>query len=206
MVAKATREGVTGPDGKLVQPVFTIHVEIGKLPMVRNRLMKMAMDSGASHVLWLDDDHVFPAWALARLTKANLDVIGINQSSRTRPHTPLAQALDSSRVYGTHEDAKQGLIEQVGSFGMNVVLMRLSVIDRLRAKAEEDGRELFPLFNFTLSSDPNVSGGEDAYFCARCSEAGIPVHVDHMLSWATWHIAELPVGMKEALEDRNKAG
>lgn len=202
MVTRATREGVCGPDGKRVQPVITTHVEVGKLPMVRNKLMKLAIESGASHCLWLDDDHVFPDWTLARLMLAGREVVGINQPTRSKPHLPTASSVSGERNYGGQDLAKQGLIEQVGSVGFAVVLMQMGIVAKLEASAKERGRSLFPLFDFTLSDDPDVAGGEDAFFCARCREAGIDIHVDHMTSWATWHIAELPVGMKEAMDDR----
>lgn len=205
MVARATREGVTGPDDKLVQPLIQTHVEIGKLPMVRNRLLKLAMDSGASHMLWLDDDHIFPDWTLARLTKANREVIGINQPTRTRPHVPTARTIKSEPIYSSEEDAKKGLVEQVGMIGFAVVLMQMGVVAKLQADAERKGRDLFPVFNFTLTSDPFVSGGEDGHFCGRCAEAGVPIYLDHMLSWASFHAAELPVGMADTLRDRAAA-
>lgn len=198
MVAKATREGVTDGSGKLVQPFIQTHVEIGKLPMVRNVLLKRAVESGASHMLWLDDDHVFPDWTLARLTMAQRELVGINQPSRSRPHVPTARDVRGERVYGTQDEAKQGLVEQVGSIGFAVVLMDLKIVGKLQAKADEEGRSLWPLFNFTLTEDPNVSGGEDGFFCARCTEAGIPIHMDHMLSAATVHMAALPVKMADA--------
>jgi len=164
MVARATREGVTDSQGKLVQPLITTHVELGKLPMVRNKLLHLGMESGASHMLWLDDDHIFPDWTLARLTLANREIIGINQPSRSRPHVPTARSVQGQRLYGAEELAKQGLMEQVGSIGFAVVLMQMGIIPKLQAAANQRGGSLFPLFDFTLTDDPDISGGEDAFF------------------------------------------
>lgn len=197
MVARATREGVTDGAGKLVQPVLKIHVEIGKLPMVRNVLLKHAMDSGASHILWLDDDHVFPDWALARLTLAKKEIVGITQPSRSRPHISTAMGMNGKRVSVTDQSAKQGLIEQVASIGFPIVLMQMGIVAKLGAHAQQNERSLFPLFNFSLTDDPLSSGGEDAFFCSRCREAGIEIYLDHMLSLATVHMADLPVSLKD---------
>lgn len=199
LVFRAAIEGLPGPDGSLVRPRLTTKVEIGKLPMTRNRLLKLAMESGATHMLWLDDDHIFPDWALARLAKADCDIIGINQPTRFPPYLPTARAADGSRIYTTEADAKAGRIEQVGGIGFPMVLMRMGIVKKLEAAAKRDGGELFPLFNFSPSEDPLVNGGEDGFFCGRCEDAGVPIYIDHQLSWSVGHVGEIAVGMREAL-------
>lgn len=205
LIARTMAEGV--PAGaKRVQPRLTTRFEIGKLPMVRNRLLKLAIESSADCTLWLDSDHIFPDWALLRLLLAERDVVGINQPSRSRPHFPTARGVDLKRLYGTEKDAKAGLVEQVSQIGFPMVLMRMSIIERLARQAAAEGRDgIFPMFDFTMTGDPDVSIGEDTFFCRRCAEAGIDIYLDHQLSWATWHIAEMPVGLREALADRDAA-
>jgi len=179
-------------------PKITTRIEIGKLPMVRNVLLKAAIDSGADYTLWLDSDHVFPDWALLRLLMVDRDVVGINQPTRSRPHVATASHMDGNKIRGSEAEAKQGLIERVASIGFAVVLMRMSIIPIIAQQASAEGRKsIFPMFNFTLTDDPTRSGGEDGFFCARLSEAGIEIHLDHQTSWATVHMAELPVSMAD---------
>lgn len=205
MVARTISQGVF-QGGKKVIPQITTRFEIGKLPMVRNRLLKEGIASGADYMLWLDSDHVFPDWSLMRLLLAEREVVGINQPTRSRPHITTAKAADGSLLYGSEDEAKKGLIERVSQIGFAMVLVKMSIIPALAMKAAEEGRDgIYPMFAFTMTEDPDTAGGEDTFFCERLSEAGIEIHVDHQLSWATFHMAELPVGMRDAIAHRSAA-
>ncbi|MEA3044588.1 MAG: hypothetical protein QOH47_2426 [Sphingomonadales bacterium] len=205
MVAKTLTDGVEIA-GKRVVPRLTTKVEIGKLPMVRNRLLQLGIASGADYMLWLDSDHVFPEWALVRLLMVDRDVVGINQPTRSRPHLPTARGMDGERIYAPEQFAEEGRVAQALQIGFPMVLMRMSIIGRLEAQATKEGRRsIYPMFDFALTDDLDVAGSEDTFFCRRLFEAGIPIHLDHTLSWATRHIAPVAVGMAEALADRPAA-
>lgn len=173
-------------------------VEIGKLPMVRNVLLAKGIEAKADFMLWLDSDHVFPDWTLLRLLMVDREIVGINQPSRTRPHVATARGGDGERLASTEEQARAGLVERVSQIGFPVVLMDMAIVPKLTAQAKKEDRPgIFPMFAFTMTGDPNRAGGEDTFFCQRCTEAGIAIHVDHQLSFATVHMATLPVGMRD---------
>ena len=177
-----------------------------ELAKSRNLLMRDAIASGADRMLWLDSDHIFPDWTLLRLLSIELPVIGITQPTRAAAPVPTAFQADGSRVYTTPELVRDKIVERVAAIGLGVCLVNLGIVPQLEAQAAEEKRALYPLFDRTMTDDPERSDGEDAYFCRRLHAAGIPIHVDHLLSWETKHIAQIPVGMADALRARPDDG
>lgn len=199
--------------------VEIIMVSGSALTESRTRILGEALAWGATHLLWLDADHVFPPNAFLRLLSHNLDVVGCNYPRRNTPTAPTAaktitddpQQDIRNLVYTTAEKAQAGELEEVDHIGFGLCLMNMAVVDMLQARADELGQASFlPLFEF--SSRPNGGGliGEDAFFFAKVRDAGGKVWVDHALSWETGHIHELiltnahAVVQKEAWEDRTR--
>lgn len=187
---------------------LTLFIESGHLVRNRNVLFRRAMSWGAAFTLWLDDDHIFPDWALHRLLSLNLPVVALNQPKRGRPTSPTATIGDAEgnqvTVYTTKELAKAKKVEQVVSTGMAMCLVDMAVIAHLARQAAEEGRDnIMPLFVHTSSADPNQDNGEDVYFFRRLRDAGVPTWIDHWLSWETSHISQAALTMADTLEDRS---
>lgn len=203
---------IVGPDGEPIKVEAEIIMVSGSaLTESRTRILGEALVWGATHLLWLDADHVFPQDTFARLLSHNLEIVGCNYARRNIPTAPVAAKHinedDDNRnlVYTTLEKAQAGEIEEVDHTGFGVLLMNMSVVDRLQAKADADGKESFlPLFEFT--SRPNGGGliGEDAFFFAKCREAGCKVFIDHELSWDIGHIHEHIITNAHAVAQRER--
>ena len=68
-------------------------------------------------------------------------------------------------------------LEQVWRVGTGVMLIDLAIISRLQQ----------PWFKVSWG-DENDQYGEDWWFCSKVEEAGIPIWVDHDLSWQVGHL------------------
>ena len=164
----------------------------------RHRLTAEALVWGATHMLWLDADHVFPADAFPRLLAHNLDVVGANYARRCVPTAPTACKVitdaegqdHKNLVYTTQEKANDGVVEDVDHIGFGVCLINMRVFDMLQAKADETDGNFMPLFKFEEVPGKYGMIGEDVYFFKKLREAGAKVYVDHGLSWEVGHLHE----------------
>lgn len=172
-------------------------VSCSMLTESRHRLAAEALVWGATHMLWLDADHVFPAYTIPRLLAHNLDVVGANYARRCSPTAPTASKKTTddegkdykNLVYTTEEKALANEIEEVDHMGFGVCMINMRVFDMLQVKADEDGDGNFmPLFKF--EDIPGKFGviGEDVYFFRKLREAGAKIYVDHGLSWEVGHL------------------
>lgn len=195
LIARTARER---PDLEL-QPI-TVQ---GTLPRVRNRLFRDALSARAGFSLWIDNDHVFPDWALLRLLEIGQPIVGINQPTRSLEPLPTARNEAKERIYTTREQADAREVERVRHLGFGMVLIDMSIVGTLETLAKErKRRSIYPLFDQIMSPDPDRVVGEDSFFCDAMTEAGIPLHIDHWLSWETKHLATVPISMADALAKR----
>ncbi|MCC2627573.1 MAG: hypothetical protein K0S14_1223 [Thermomicrobiales bacterium] len=166
------------------------------IDQAREQLARQALDWGATHMLWLDSDMIFPKDALLRLMRHNQYVVGANYSTRRTPPRPVAtlELGDSKesdrRLYTTEEDTG---LQEVEHIGFGCVLTHANVFH-----AQADRQQ--PFF---LCSHGTIPGrgfvGEDVYFCHRAREKGFHVMVDHDLSKLVAHVGVLPFLMDHAL-------
>jgi len=196
MVSRTIAQGLNGKRPSL----HTSVVMSSDLAKSRNVLVRDAITADADYMLWLDSDHIFPDWTLLRLLGINLPVIGVTQPTRARTPVPTAHQADGAKVYTTPEMVKDKAMERVAFIGLGICLMDMKVIPQLEIQAAKEGRSLYPLFARTPTADPDKSDGEDSFFCRRLHDAGIPVHVDHILSWETKDIASIPMTMSDTLK------
>lgn len=65
----------------------------------RNNIVERALDLGADHIFWLDDDLVFKPEVLEKLLKHNVDIVVGLSLGRHPPFDPLwFQAMDKGRM------------------------------------------------------------------------------------------------------------
>lgn len=151
----------------------------------RNDLARMAIDSGATHMLWLDDDMQFPPDLLIRLLKQNKPIVGCNYVTRDiRPqpitilHTGTTEGHPPERLWTLPDDV--GLVS-VDAVGFGAVLIQTQVFEKI---AE-------PWFENYLVKESPVGPywvGEDADFCQKARAAGFTILVDQRMSQAIGHV------------------
>jgi hypothetical protein len=173
-------------------------VSCSMLTESRHRLAGEALAWGATHMLWLDADHVFPADTIVRLLSHNVDVVGANYPRRVTPTAPtacklVADAKDNDTknlIYTTAEKAHAGELEEAAHVGFGVCMMNMRVFDLLQIKADETDGNFMPLFEMKASEGKHGMIGEDVFFFKKVREAGGKIFVDHALSWEVGHITE----------------
>ena len=186
-----------GCKSKFIQ-VFT--QDSSMLVQSRHDLVKNALSSHATHVLFLDSDMVFPKDLLQRLLLADKDVIGVNCTTRGWPVTHIAHDHMQSLIDSRYQSG----LEKVQQVGLAVMLVKAEVLKKLRP----------PLFMMEWVPDTNSYCGEDIYFCQLVQEAGYDVWIDHDLSKQVLHIGHMAFGpdlmrigpeVKALLEARGEA-
>lgn len=187
----------------------TFIVSSSLLPESRNRLVAEAIRWEADYMLWLDADHVFPVDALLRLLGRNKLVVGCNYARRFTPTAPTASKYasddDMELVWTTAEKAEADEVEEVAHFGLGLCLIDMRVFAALEHKAEQDGKPHFwPLFRIDPSEDGVRFVGEDVHFFKLIREAGVPVHLDHALSWEVGHVHELILTNAHTVAQKDK--
>jgi hypothetical protein len=154
--------------------VTRVHTAASSI-LLQNRydLVRMARNSGSTHMLWLDDDMTFPPDTLVRLLRAEKGIVGANYISRKPPHAPVA-AKDEKRIVS---HGKTG-IEKADHMGLGVCLMAMDVFEAVPS----------PYFYFGWSPKDEQFIGEDVWFFRAARKAGYELWVDHDLSNEIGHI------------------
>jgi len=158
----------------------------------REQLLEESAEIGYHYMLWLDSDHTFPKDALIRLLAHDVEMVGINYSTRGVPPRYVAvertanehqeDGLGGKLLETTEESTGLQDCEAIG-FGM--VLMKMAIYPTL----PKDGTPNF--FYHADLDDPRFDMGEDIWFCKRVREAGWKIRVDAELSRACQHIGQM---------------
>jgi hypothetical protein len=155
----------------------------------RNHLAKLAQEHVCghtgqrySHILWLDDDHVFnPDLALYLAKHSDLDMVSALYFGRVGRQLPVVYVKDGNQDLYTHYQMLelQPALCQVDAVGFGACLMRMDVLDRMQ----------YPWFRF------NEAAGEDIYFCVHAKERGIEIYCDG--AYKIGHLGEPEVVTQE---------
>ncbi|MBI1275378.1 hypothetical protein GC177_05335 [bacterium] len=156
--------------------LFNHHGSI--LPTQRTEMVREALASECTHVLFLDDDMGFPMETIIRLLAHDLPVVAANCATKCLPPLPTARYADGSSCYT--RQGSQGL-EPVAVVGTGILLAKADVF---RAIAE-------PWFTIGWNAETGRYTGEDWFFCQRLAEHGIPIYVDHDVSREVRHCGRL---------------
>jgi hypothetical protein len=151
---------------------------------LRQELAELALERDATHMLWLDTDHRFPANAFFRLWAHHLPMVGVNYSTRKWPCTCVAfkrvattPAESNVKVYTLPESSG---VEKVDAVGFGMVLLDVAVLRSL------DPKERWFMWGYDPESKRDM--GEDVYFCSKVRQAGWDIHIDHDLSKEVGHL------------------
>lgn len=153
-----------------------IGFEVGSLVYTaRNKLARLAIQSEADQVLWLDSDMVFRPTLLQEMTKVrldnNIDMLTAVCFRRKPPYTPclfdrLEQRKDGKGAsYTAYMSVPDGIFK-VGGCGFAGVLMGTDVLLSVANK-----------FN-GMMFDPMPGFGEDVAFCWRARQCGYEIYAD----------------------------
>lgn len=151
------------------------------IPKNRHVIVENAQKWGATHILWIDDDMVFPPIAARSLiysmkkNPTEYRILGANCVKRQYPIRFMATGLDGKEVVSYNKSG----IEQVFYTGNAFVLMDMKLFDEFEK----------PWFAFGWNPIIEDFGTEDIYFMARVfKEKEIKTYVDHDVSNLIDHV------------------
>ncbi len=150
----------------------------------RNYLAFQALKNNCTHLLFVDDDAVFPANSLEVLLAHNKDIVGLAYNSRTLPLTTNTALMDEQGNY-MHPDTippwKAQMPDHVFkcyALGGGTLLINTKVFEVIDK----------PWFNFEIEETGKIKIGEDAWFCNQAKKKGYDIWCDPRIK--TGHIGD----------------
>lgn len=168
------------PEGCKTKLLQVLTREGSMLVQQRHDLVLDALRSGATHLLFLDADMVFPKHLLQRFISHDKDIVGANCTTRRWPIEPIAADMGGVKL---DSRGRRG-IEQVQQVGLAVVLIKRKVLEALRP----------PMFMMDWIPTTQSYCGEDIYFTQLAQDAGFEVWVDHDISKQVYHTGPMSFG------------
>lgn len=129
----------------------------------RTRLVRMAQQAEATHILFLDSDIACPDDTLTRLLAHEQPIVGTMYYTRTWPPEHTVRMLHGQQG---QETPTEPFIAQ--SLGTGCLLIQMAVFDQVA----------LPWFDFRRDADGMVTTGEDVWFCERAQQAGFDIWCD----------------------------
>jgi hypothetical protein len=190
LVATTTRDAITaGTTGDLIRllrrhPDAKFMAAIGiYISNLRQQCATLALQTGASHLLFVDADMRFPEDTIDRLVAWDVDLVGANYVQRTIPEWWTARK-DGASVSSVGRTGHQ-CVDFVG-FGVMLI-----------------SRELFETLERPWFDTPYEGGthvGEDVSFCRKVRATGLDVWIDHDLSQQVRHQGTIEWGVSTVPE------
>jgi len=139
----------------------------------RNYLAAKAIKNNCTHLLFIDDDMMFPVDTLTRLLAHNKEIIGVNY------HPRMLCTLYMVGLFGDEEDGGEKVKEEdlpkelftCRGVGAGVLLIDTCVFHKIER----------PWFAWEVHEYGMVTEGEDFYFCKKAREAGYEIWCDPTL-------------------------
>lgn len=180
-------------------PVDLLIVEQEASHTARNLLTRKALDSPATHLLWIDADMSFPRDALLRLLAHRLPLVGGLYFNRRAPFHP--QLLRKQPAERAMDDVPMAYI-----YDWRREVSRDGAGSLLRVDATGAGFLLVERRVFTdISADdgwwaPLGTGSDDIWFLRRATAAGYEIFVDTALELG--HLGEIAVDAEFSARNR----
>ena len=143
----------------------------------RNDLLKLALDSKADDLLFIDADEVWePAWAL-RLLEHDVDVVGGAVRKKT-DDTELYNVRAASPFIPINAKTGLWLVDGIGTGFLRLSRKALQALwDSAEADEYEDNGKINRMvFNVAVVNRRLVS--EDNFMCSRLTDAGFAINLD----------------------------
>lgn len=163
------------------QEIHVLNIRGSILPNQRVDIFKKALEIEATHVLFLDDDQVFPAQTLHRMLSHKKEIVAANIAVKQYPSNPTARAFnpnDPARGTPVFTDEGSTGLEEVWRVGTGIMLIDIRVIQRTGLN----------VFNMAWQEEHQKYRGEDWDFCEAFQKHGYSVFVDHDLSARVGHV------------------
>lgn len=177
-VLQTYTDALTKPiPGVRIQGITVRNIQGSTIWRQRTDLIRLAMESDCTHVLFVDTDQTFPATTLRRLLHHQKPVVACNVAVKQLPSIPTARNLVDGHAKPVFTTPESKGLEQVWRIGTGIMLVDLSVMKKVQE----------PWFKVSWGGEEEQYG-EDWWFCHQLEQAGIPIYIDHDLSWEVGHL------------------
>lgn len=139
----------------------------------RTWLVREALKTDATHLLFVDSDVRFGHDAIKRLVAHNKDIVGVEYNKRKFPLEKVTQPLTEA----SETELYQGKV-----LGTGLMLINLGIFRNANKPMQE------PWFNFGRDSQGRLVLGEDAWFVNTARDAGYESWIDPTIKVA--HLGE----------------
>lgn len=129
----------------------------------RTWLAKQAVEKGATHLLFIDSDMLFPSDVLDQLLAREKDIVGVEYHKRKFP-------LETVTVYMPGQEKSETEPFKVGIAGTGVMLINTDVFKNPTLDKN--------WFSFGRDAEGKTVIGEDGWFCNTARASGYDVWVD----------------------------
>ena len=150
---------------------FTIPTEGYNVAENRNFSVAKAIKSDCTHILFSDDDMVYPDDALERLLSHDKDAIGALYSVRRLPPALVIEYNKESSVISDDEARKAMKIFRCDAIGTGFLLVKTDVFKKIKS----------PFFGYKWYDNGMVKMSTDWFFCEKLREAGIEIWADPLV-------------------------
>jgi hypothetical protein len=166
---------------RLDKPIGTIIAGAHGQSPARNRnlLIRMALEQGCTHILFLDDDTAFPHDMLTKLLAHDLDIVSGFYLMRSFPHKPIVFKQFDEIGKVKHYYPEDNGLHEVACVGLGACLIKVDVFKKLE----------YPWIR--LGEIETDHWSDDTGFFKRVREAGIKIYCD--FSICVGHLASVTV-------------
>lgn len=129
-------------------------------------LAKQAVEKGATHLLFIDSDMLFPSDTLDQLLAREKDIIGVEYHKRKFP-------LETVTAYFPEGEKSETEPFKVGVAGTGFLLIKTDVFKNPNLDKN--------WFSFGRNAEGKNVIGEDGWFCFEARKAGYDIYVDPII-------------------------
>lgn len=175
LVTYLTTKGIYG--NELESLVTCIQSDTSVLSFGRQKMIQDAIKAGATHILFLDDDMVFPENIVDYLSNRKVDVVAINGCKKN----PLELNYCALGLDGKHIESKdkKDLVE-ASKVGLAVMLLNLDALKNIPE----------PHFEVLYNQESKGYQDQDYYFCKKLRDNGVKLYIDNEVSNAIGHVGD----------------
>ena len=165
LTAQSIGGAIIGANGLVIDMILRRSCDI-----VSNRtfLVKESIKNGATHLLFVDSDMIFPDDTIPRLLAHKKKIVGCQYNKREFPLVKVSEPLTKESETKLYEAKHNGL---------GVTLIDLSIFKDPKFGIGVDGKRS-PWFSFGRDSEGALVMGEDVWFANVARDAGYSTWID----------------------------
>lgn len=157
--------------GKLPAKINLIMPVGGYVAQNRTMAVRLALEHGDTHIMFIDGDMTFPPDGIARLLGQDKGIIGANYNARQLPLVSTVKLADKdgNLIKGSAKKFPQKTFK-VAAVGTGFCLIKLDIFEKME------------LPWFWAGFDGEFFTTEDVYFCRKAKQWGVDTYCDPTLN------------------------